>query len=124
MYSSGSWRGFWQQDGFGRQSMEQFTLAFHADRITGHGVDIIGPFRFDGRVDSQGHVQLIKRYLGRHTVIYTGEPDGEGSILGTWSIEDDRFGISFRGPFLMQPVRDIRAAIAEPIRDLAVPSRS
>lgn len=104
MYPSGSWRGFWQQEGFGRQPMEQFELRFDGGTITGQGTDIVGPFLFKGTYDSAGKVDLIKQYIARHAVIYHGEPDGEGSILGTWSIDVKQFGVGYRGPFLMQPV--------------------
>lgn len=113
MYPSGSWRGFWQQEFFGRQEMEQFELHFLEGRIRGQGTDIVGPFLFRGEYDDQGNVTLIKQYVGKHTVVYRGQPDGEGSILGTWAI-----GADWSGPFLMQPVRP-RLPSDAPIRDLS-----
>lgn len=102
MYPSGQWDGFWEQTGFGRQSMLAFHLSFQAGVISGEGKDIIGRFIFDGLCDpTNGRVRMVKKYLGKHTVLYEGEPDGEGCIFGTWHIGD-----YFHGPFLMRPVRD------------------
>jgi hypothetical protein len=117
MYPSGSWNGFWQQEGYGRQPMEQFEMSFQAGVVRGRGIDIIGPFTIHGECDARGEISLIKQYIAKHAVIYRGQPDGEGSILGTWSIQDDIFGIEFRGPFMMQPVRATNTNDL-PIRDL------
>ena len=40
----------------------------------------------------------MKQYIGKHRVLYVGQPDGEGSIQGTWSI-----GKADTGPFLLRP---------------------
>jgi hypothetical protein len=100
MYPSGAWRGFWEQPVFGRQSMRQMVLRFEGGRIDGDGVDVIGRFTFTGSYDDSGSVALIKQYAGRHQVIYRGAYDGEGSILGRWSIGD-----SWSGPFALAPIR-------------------
>lgn len=113
MYPSGAWRGFWQQEGFGRQPMEEFHLTFDNGAIRGRGVDIVGAFTFRGEYDAKGAVSLVKQYLGKHAVTYLGSPDGEGSILGTWTIEQS----PYKGPFLMQPVRETKVSDL-PIRDL------
>lgn len=112
MYPSGAWRGFWQQEGFGRQPMEEFQLSFE-NGIRGRGVDVIGIFTISGECSAEGRVKFVKQYLGRHTVHYEGAPDGEGSILGTWHIEHT----GYRGPFLLQPAK--RDVSHLPIRDLA-----
>ena len=49
-----------------------------------------------------GRVLMVKQYLGKHSVRYTGEPDGEGSIQGTWEITT-AFGVQ-NGTFLLRPV--------------------
>lgn len=101
MYPSGRWDGFWEQPGFGRQSMTAFSLRFEGGSIDGEGRDIVGPFVFHGHCDAtNGRVQLVKQYLGRHRVQYHGEPDGEGCIFGTWTIDGAN-----KGPFLMRPIR-------------------
>jgi hypothetical protein len=99
MYPSGIWRGFWEQDVFGRQAMDDFVLRFDHWDITGHGRDIVGRFTFSGEFDDTGRVELIKQYHKKHAVHYEGMPDGEGCIMGVWTI-----GPLYRGPFLMQPV--------------------
>ncbi|MGL4422699.1 MAG: hypothetical protein ACRCZF_18665 [Gemmataceae bacterium] len=103
MLPSGAWRGFWEQDYFGRQTMEEFQLYFRDEGVEGGGVDVIGRFTFRGTYDVKtGHVELTKQYLGRHRVEYVGQPDGEGSILGRWRIKMP--GVDASGPFVMQPV--------------------
>jgi hypothetical protein len=42
---------------------------------------------------------MVKQYLGKHAVVYAGEPDGEGCIFGTWKIDE-----VLTGPFLLKPV--------------------
>jgi hypothetical protein len=99
MYPSGAWRGFWEQPMFGKQSMRQLTLRFECGRIDGDGVDVIGRFTFTGTYDDGGSVAMIKQYVGRHQVLYLGAYDGEGSILGRWSIGD-----YWSGPFALAPL--------------------
>ncbi len=112
MYPSGRWDGFWVQAGWGRQPMTPFTLRFDGGRITGEGVDVIGPFTFAGTVDAgTGRVRRVKQYLGAHTVVYVGEPDGEGAILGTWAVG------GVKGPFGLKPVLG-RPTGDEPIREI------
>ena len=105
MYPSGAWRGFWEQPIFGKQSMRQLVLRFEGGRIDGDGVDVIGRFTFSGSYDDAGSVALVKEYAGRHQVLYRGAYDGEGSILGRWSIGEYRFG-----PFALAPIRGESAA--------------
>ena len=100
MYPSGQWDGFWQQEGWGRQPMTPFRLHFAGGRVTGEGKDVIGRFTFAGEYDERtGRVEMVKQYVGLHTVDYNGEPDGEGCLQGTWHIGDD-----YKGPFLLRPV--------------------
>lgn len=113
MYPSGRWDGFWVQDGWGRQAMTPFTLQFAAGRVTGEGRDMVGRFTFNGEYDeATGEVRMIKQYLGRHRVLYVGQPDGEGSIIGQWSI-----GELQTGPFLLRPCWP-KPTGTEPIHDL------
>jgi len=106
MFHSGVWRGFWHQDGFGRQEMSAFELHFKSGVITGRGVDIVGPFRFAGDYDpASGKLTMTKQYLGKHQVRYEGTPDGEGCILGTWELHVavGRATYEDKGTFLMKP---------------------
>jgi hypothetical protein len=86
MYPSGKWRGYWEQQVYGRQPMHDLELQFGDGLVTGHGTDIIGAFVFDGSYDTRGNVTLTKKYLGRHSVHYQGVYDGEGTIHGIWTI--------------------------------------
>ena len=95
------WRGFWQQQGWGRQPMRGLVLRFSADRIEGEGSDVIGPFTFQGQFRGDGSVVLVKQYIGRHQVLYRGQYDGEGTIFGEWSI-----GEYWRGPFVLHRDRE------------------
>ena len=99
MYPSGSWRGYWEQAGFGRQAMHDLVLQFAGGQIMGAGRDCVGQFTFSGNYDDRGAVTLVKQYLGRHRVHYQGNYDGEGTIFGRWSIYDVSWG-----PFALSPV--------------------
>src|SRR5947207_1821814 len=99
MYPSGRWDGFWVQEQWGRQAMTSFTLRFADGSVNGEGRDMVGPFNFSGTYDeATGQVVMVKQYLGKHQVLYVGQPDGEGSIQGTWSI-----GRHDTGSFLLRP---------------------
>lgn len=97
-YPSGPWRGYWEQPGWGRQSMDELVLEFASGQVRGQGRDCIGLFTFTGAYDADGSIQLLKQYVGRHRVQYQGKYDGEGTIHGVWSVE----GISY-GPFALTP---------------------
>lgn len=99
MYTSGQWHGWWEQAAFGRQAMTEFALHFADGQVTGGGVDLIGRFTVGGRYEANGDVRFVKRYVGKHDVIYEGRHDGEGTILGTWSIPP-----AWSGPFALRPV--------------------
>jgi hypothetical protein len=106
MFPSGTWRGFWEQEHFGRQPMEAFVLNFRGGEVAGHGRDIVGRFTFHGEYDERtGRVRMVKQYLGKHTVRYDGGPDGEGCILGKWTIDSELLGVGpfTTGPFLLYP---------------------
>jgi len=101
MYASGAWRGYWEQEGYGRGVMDPLTLRFEAGQIQGEGYDVVGTFTFAGRYEDSGRVFLVKHYIGAHEVMYVGQSDGEGTIYGEWQIGSD-----FRGPFALSPMRD------------------
>ncbi len=105
MYPSGRWDGWWEQVHYGRQPMAEFALDFASGKVTGGGVDLIGRFTVRGQYAANGDVCFVKQYVGKHTVYYEGRHDGEGTILGVWSIPP----IS-SGPFALRPV----AAKADP----------
>lgn len=112
MFHSGIWNGYWEQFGYGRQPMTQFTLHFVDGQISGAGRDILGPFTFAGTYAPDGVIKMVKHYLGKHQVFYTGTYDGEGTIFGQWMVSPGN-----AGPFALQPERP--SSIADlPILDL------
>jgi hypothetical protein len=106
------WQGYWDQLGYGRQLMHRLRLHFVDGRITGGGRDLIGEFVFAGTYDAHGQVRLTKHYLGKHTVDYQGEYDGEGTLFGRWNIGDQ-----WHGTFALTPVRP-KLDVDRPIVDL------
>jgi hypothetical protein len=82
--------GWWEQRGFGRQPMLELRIRFQDGTIRGSGVDIIGPFKFTGRISTNGRVIMVKRYIGQHRVDYVGSYDGEGTMWGRWRIGPSR----------------------------------
>ncbi|VTU01151.1 Uncharacterized protein OS=Chthoniobacter flavus Ellin428 GN=CfE428DRAFT_5396 PE=4 SV=1 [Gemmataceae bacterium] len=114
MYPSGRWDGFWVQGmAWGRQAMTPFTLTFAAGEVTGSGRDVVGPFTVAGTYDeATGRVRMVKQYVGKHRVLYVGLPDGEGSIQGTWAIDEHN-----TGPFLLRPAL-AKPTGGEPIQDV------
>ena len=85
--------------------MRAFELHFRSGKVTGQGVDLVGPFEMRGEYDADGRVLIVKHYLGKHRVTYRGAPDGEGSIGGRWQL-DSSIGdiVADAGLFLMHPV--------------------
>lgn len=103
MYPSGFWEGFWVQEYYGRQAMREFELHFRDGNIAGSGKDIIGRFTISGAYDKQtGRVLIVKQYVGKHAVRYSGDPDGEGCIQGKWEVTYR--GLRSMGTFLLKPV--------------------
>lgn len=100
MYPSGLWNGYWEQPGFGRQVMHDFSLRFADGYCFGEGRDIVGEFVIRGIYDAHGSVEFVKQYVGRHQVRYIGMHDGEGTIHGQWSIPP-----LWEGTFALRPVR-------------------
>lgn len=117
MYPSGNWRGYWEQEQVGRQTMRDLILNFDGGTVHGQGHDMVGLFTFRGSYDESGGVSLVKQYLGQHQVWYAGRYDGEGTIYGTWNI-----GPQWSGPFALFPDRQENVAEA-PILEVAIPAR-
>ncbi len=112
MYPSGTWRGHWDQQGWGRQPMGPLTLRFENGRIEGEGRDVIGPFTFEGAYDDRGTIRMVKQYIDQHQVHYQGVYDGEGMIFGQWSIPPFQSGSFALSPVASRPPTDT------PIEDL------
>src|SRR5687768_5751730 len=78
--------GWWEQEWYGRQEMENLRISFEERRIDGSGSDIVGPFLLSGIINADGTVVIQKRYIGQHQVDYIGTFDGEGVMSGEWRI--------------------------------------
>ena len=78
--------------------MDGLRLAVAGHEINGVGTDIIGPFTLQGLISDDGRVSILKDYLGRHSVRYEGQHDGEGRKWGVWSLPgfNGRWMIAFR----------------------------
>ena len=70
--------------------MNDLVLSIHGTAISGSGSDIIAPFQFNGRLRDDGSVELIKKYDRKHSVLYVGQYDGEGTLSGDWDISGYR----------------------------------
>lgn len=79
--------GWWEQNGLGRQPMEDLVIEFSTGLIRGSGRDVVGEFEMYGTMDQDGRVKIVKQYVGRHQVVYVGSYDGEGTMFGSWLIE-------------------------------------
>jgi hypothetical protein len=79
--------------------MEPLSLRFADGLIEGDGQDCIGRFTFRGSYTDAGAVRMVKQYVGQHAVLYDGRVDGEGAVVGRWSVSPDWFG-----PFALMPV--------------------
>ena len=106
MYPSGVWRGYWDQEAWGRQLMGPLVLRFRDGRIEGEGRDVIGHFTFEGQYDDRGAIHMVKQYLGRHQVHYQGVYDGEGTIFGQWLIPPFWSGAFALSPVIGRPPAD------------------
>jgi len=76
--------GWWEQEGYGRQSMNDLRLVFSDGKLAGVGTDIVGAFEFTGLL-TDDRVYLFKQYLGKHHIEYHGSSIGEGLYTGDWS---------------------------------------
>lgn len=99
-YPSGPWTGYYNYafDAAAARYRQDLMLTFRAGRLTGEGLDSVGPFLIRGRYDKEeGRVWWTKTYPGSHDVSYSGYREGKG-IWGTWAI-----GTAARGGFMIWP---------------------
>ena len=96
--------GWWEQQGYGRQSMSDLLLSFSDGKIVGTGFDIVGAFQFDGYL-KQDRIYLLKSYIESHQIEYHGVSIGEGAYSGEWS-SDGYVG----GKWLLGVERQVDAA--------------
>jgi hypothetical protein len=91
---SGEWSGTYEQ--YGSRHPQRMRLEFADGVVRGDGIDALSPFRLEGeyRVDESGEVRIgwIKTYDRSHSILYLGTIDAEGSITGTWRIQESWSG--------------------------------
>jgi hypothetical protein len=76
------------KQGDNRVSMKLKGLIFIKHLVRGWGTDVVGKFIFTGTYSSAtGEVDLLKKYIGQHTVAYKGKLNETlDKITGIWSI--------------------------------------
>lgn len=104
--------GWWQQRGYGRQEMSALKLDFQGPTIWGEGSDIIAKFTLSGKVRPDGSVEILKQYKNRHSVLYVGTYDGEGTLCGRWDIS------GYQGEWSIRLSRHSTAPHEDDIRDI------
>merc|ERR1719454_2357109 len=79
------WTGRYEQKG--KENNMNFLLNFsHEHKISGGGSDVVGDFDWIGSWSGK-NVNALKKYRGKHTVIYSGSlaKAGEAVVFsGTW----------------------------------------
>lgn len=94
---TGEWNGFYLESHRSGRGWMSMYLAFADGRINGEGTDYVGPWVATGSYDlDTGLCSWVKRYLGMHTVSYSGKVSGDG-IRGDWQLK------SASGPFHIWP---------------------
>lgn len=85
-FPSGPWVGYFLQPGSVNQFRMRLALTFQNGKMTGDGLDTVGPFLISGRYGVEdGKCSWTKQYIGQHQVFYQGYNEGQG-IWGTWDI--------------------------------------
>lgn len=104
-YPMTQWNGWWEQRALGRQEMHNLVLDIDpSGKASGGGDDCIGKFTFSGTIFP--NVELVKQYVGRHSVLYRGTNSGEG-IFGQWFIPGFEAFTSFgTGRFALFPASE------------------
>lgn len=77
--------GWWEQNGLGRQPMDDLLLSIQDGSLIGQGTDVVGDFELRGEL-VEGRVSIMKQYVNAHEVYYSGTFDGEGTLQGNWAI--------------------------------------
>jgi len=115
-FTSGPWTGFYTYSWGHRERMD-LTLSFREGRVSGSGLDPVGPFTLDGRYTTETNdIWWTKRYLGQHEVFYKGCRDSHG-IWGTWEI-----GSTARGGFHIWPEGQGGGAVERAEADIEAPA--
>ncbi|MFN8607215.1 MAG: hypothetical protein U0931_06765 [Vulcanimicrobiota bacterium] len=86
--TSGCWSGFYRYGWLLLWRKERMTLnlVFKQGRIEGSGTDPVGAFEITGYYERDFH--FTKKYSGKHSVVYHGQPQN-GGLAGRWQIPND-----------------------------------
>ncbi|MEO0897934.1 MAG: hypothetical protein AAFY71_16115 [Bacteroidota bacterium] len=82
--------GWWEQNFVGRHDMKGLMVTIDGNKISGSGFDVVGTFTFEGTLEDNNDVFMVKQYLGQHTVRYKGEYNGRDHMWGVWSLSWDQ----------------------------------
>ncbi len=94
---TGEWNGFYLERHQPKRGWMHLYLTFDKGIIRGEGTDYVGPWISQGKYDlDSGVCHWEKRYLGKHSVIYSGRVSDQG-IQGQWEIA------FLSGPFHIWP---------------------
>ena len=97
---SGEWAGHYELQG--ALAPQRMTLEFADGVLRGDGVDEVGTFALEGgygTVRGELRVGWIKTYDRGHSVLYRGNVNAAGALVGTWRIEE-----TWQGGFAVEPV--------------------
>ena len=102
-FPTGRWTGFFLQCWVpGRHSMS-IDLRFDSGALQGRGADRVGSFTFGGEYNpADGKCRWTKRYVGRHSINYSGVNEGHG-IWGVWELPQLGGLFTDRGVFHIWP---------------------
>jgi hypothetical protein len=102
-FPSGPWTGFFLQKAIPGRHLMELRLTFSAGTLAGEGRDWVGKFVLRGRYSTgDGKCHWVKRYLGKHDVVYNGFNEGKG-IWGIWEIPSVAHPDIGRGGFHIWP---------------------
>ncbi len=96
---TGEWNGFYLESHRSGRGWMSMYLQFTDGKINGEGTDYVGPWVSTGHYDvDTGVCRWVKRYLGKHEVVYGGRANADG-IRGDWEISNQS-----SGPFHIWPL--------------------
>jgi hypothetical protein len=111
----GAWVGAYvQQAHLGKNGWMSMTLRQRGLVVDGEGYDPVGAFGVKGRIDAAGRVELVKAYVGLHTVDYEGIV-GNDSIHGVWTIS----GTQYSGVWAMRTAGTFDEDVVEALEERA-----
>jgi hypothetical protein len=112
----GAWVGAYVQEAqFGRNGWMSMTLRQRGVVVEGEGYDPVGAFGVKARIDEAGRIQLLKAYVGQHTVDYVGIV-GNDAMHGAWTISGTRYS----GVWAMRTARTFDEGVVEALEERAV----